>query len=192
MLSHNSRIWNRSLPRSKYALYFGTLQLIGHQIIIKLKPKSDVKSHWNMLCFALNNLAICIKLWCNLHQISRSFQSYCAIKWQRLKDKRKEPRISKPLNGFISAKKAVFHFYLVMLKRGKKQDIKFTKSQFQRNCFIKLQRLEQKLSKVLLNSKRQVEMYPSTARYTVSSWLTKFQRKAEAWKYDLDSPSFYV
>ena len=72
----------------------------------------------------------------------------------KLQDKRKEPRISKPLNGFIGAKKAVFHFYLVMLKRGKKQDIKFTKSQFQRNCFIKLQRLEQKLSKVLLNSKR--------------------------------------
>ena len=154
MLSHKSRIWNRSLPRSKYALYFGTLQLIGYQIIIKLKPKSDVKSHWNMLCFASNNLAICIKLWCNLHQISRSSQSYCAIKWQRLKDKRKEPRISKPLNGFIGAKKAASHFYLVMLKRGKKQDIKFTKSQFQRNCFIKLQRLEQKLSKVLLNSKR--------------------------------------
>jgi len=43
-----------------------------------------------------------------------------------LKDKRKEPRISKPLNGIIDAKKAASHFYLVMLKRGKKQDIKFT------------------------------------------------------------------
>ena len=114
MLSHNSRIWNRSLPRSKYALYFGILQLIGYQIIIKLKPKSEVKSRWNMLCFASNNLAICIKLSCNLHQIARSSQSYWAVKWLKLQGKRKEMRVSKPLNGIIDAKKAVFHFYLVM------------------------------------------------------------------------------
>ena len=45
----------------------------------------------------------------------------------KLQGIRKEPKISKPLKGFIGAKKAASHFYLVMLKRDKKQDIKFTK-----------------------------------------------------------------
>ena len=92
MLFNAWRIWNKSLPRSKYALFSDSLQRINSQSVMRLRVNFEVKSRWKAQWFASNDLITCFILPCHLTQIARWSPPYCFIIMTMWQNNRREVR----------------------------------------------------------------------------------------------------
>ena len=90
MLFNAWRIWNKSLPRSKYALFSDSLQRTNSQSVMKLRANFEVKSRWKTQWFASNYLITCLILPCHLAQIARWSPPYCFIIMTMWQNNRRE------------------------------------------------------------------------------------------------------
>ena len=90
MLFNAWRIWNKSLPRSKYALFSDSLQRTNSQSVMKLRANFEVKSRWKTQWFASNDLITCLILPCNLTQIAQWSPPYCFIIMTMWQNNRRE------------------------------------------------------------------------------------------------------
>ena len=90
MLFNAWRIWNKSLPRSKYALFSDSSQRVNSQSVMRLRANFEVKSRWKTQWFASNYLIICLILPCHLTQIARWSPPYCFIIMTMWQNNRRE------------------------------------------------------------------------------------------------------